>query len=239
MYLNVLQLAESFGVSEGVIEDWVVHEDLPHIRDGDRLLFDRAQVADWASRRGWTTRVGFLAPDPPRAGTVLALEPLLRRGGIWREIAPEGLVALWEGVLRRIPAVSSMLVAWVVDRLRRPGGINWAPVGHGLALPHLSTRVSLGPNAGCVVVTFLREPLKGEVSTPDGMPVDRLVFFQAPMPRGHLELLGRLSHALREGPLREALRSGAPDDAIYRAAREADQLVLDERGVGMEAEGEL
>src|ERR1035438_9518710 len=49
MYLNLIQIAESFGVSESVVEDWIRNEGLPHTPDRGRLLFDRVQVANWAA----------------------------------------------------------------------------------------------------------------------------------------------------------------------------------------------
>ena len=42
MYLNLIQIAESFGVSEKVVEDWVRKEGLPHTPDRGRLLFGMA-----------------------------------------------------------------------------------------------------------------------------------------------------------------------------------------------------
>ena len=46
MYLNLIQVAESFGVSERVVEDWIRLEGMPHVPDRGRLLFDQAQVAE-------------------------------------------------------------------------------------------------------------------------------------------------------------------------------------------------
>ena len=63
MYLNVVELAESFGVSEKVVEDWIRDEGLPSVPDRGRLLFDRARVALWAAAHGLTARAGFLAPE--------------------------------------------------------------------------------------------------------------------------------------------------------------------------------
>ena len=57
MYLNVVQIAESFGVTESVVEDWMRNEGLPHIPDRGRLLFDRAQVAHWAAAHGLAEQV--------------------------------------------------------------------------------------------------------------------------------------------------------------------------------------
>ena len=48
MYLNLIQIAESFGVSEQVITEWVRNEGMPHVHDRERILFERSQVMDWA-----------------------------------------------------------------------------------------------------------------------------------------------------------------------------------------------
>ena len=86
MFLNLVQLAESFGVSEKVIDGWIRYEGLPHTPDRGRLIFDRAQVAQWAATRGLATKAGFLAPAAGTLGGALHLEPLFRAGGIWRDV---------------------------------------------------------------------------------------------------------------------------------------------------------
>ena len=73
MFLNLIQLAESFGVSEKVVEGWIRDEGLPHTHDRGRLLFDRAQVAQWAATRGLAAQAGFLAPQTSALGAGLAV----------------------------------------------------------------------------------------------------------------------------------------------------------------------
>ena len=70
MCLNLIQIAESFGVSETVVEGWIRDEGLPHTPDRGRLLFDRAQVADWAAKRGLAAQAGFLAQQSSALGAV-------------------------------------------------------------------------------------------------------------------------------------------------------------------------
>jgi PTS system nitrogen regulatory IIA component len=107
--------------------------------------------------------------------------------------------------------------------LRAPDGITWAPVGGGLALPHLRSHVALGRDAGIVALVLMRT---GEsvaaTEPPDGVPVTRLVFFIAPSPRVHLELLAQLSSALTRGGLRRLVIEGATDAEIYAAVVAAD-----------------
>ena len=99
-----------------------------------------------------------------------------------------------------------------------------APIGGGFALPHPSTRITLGRDSGTVAILLLRDALAGEGPAPDGVPVTRLIFFIAPSPRAHLDLLGRLSRLLKGGPLRDLLAKGAKDEEIFAAIAAADKL---------------
>lgn len=224
MYLNIIELAESLGVSEGVIKDWIRHEALPHTTDRDRLLFDRAQVAEWAAARGLAARAGFLAPAGGRAGSGVALAPLLEVGGIWRDVAPDDAVACCGRIMAALPGVAPAVRQMLARRLRAPGGITWAPVGSGWAIPHPSARVALGRDAGIVGLILLRDALPLQEQAVDDVPVLRLLFFVAPSPRAHLDLLGRISRLLtRERPAALA-DLGADDAALHAAFAASDAL---------------
>jgi len=222
MYLNLVELAESFGVSEKVVEDWIRTEGLPHVQDRGRLLFDRARVAHWAAGHGLTARAGFLAPDQGTFTGGLALAPMLRLGGIWRDVSAGGVAEVLERVISGLPGISAPVRSLLAQRLRATGGINWAPVGGGMALPHFSARVTLGRDAGMVALLMLREGLPLSELPPDGVPVTRLFFFIPPSPRAHLDTLARLTRALVRGPLRELVERGEPDEALLEALAEAD-----------------
>lgn len=222
MYLNVIQVAESFGVSEGTVERWVREEGLPHTPDRGRLLFDRAQVAQWAASRGLATRVGFLAPETSVFPAGLRLESLLNTGGIWRDVSPAALSDVLAQVITRLPGAPPPILQLVQQRLGSPGGLTVAPVGGGFALPHPSTRIALGRDSGLVALVLLNDPLALTERAPDDEPVRWLFFFIAPSSRAHLDVLGRLSRSLRRGPLRELVRSGASDAEILAACDVAD-----------------
>lgn len=215
MYLNLVQLAESFGVSERIVEGWVRDEGLPHTLDRARMLFDRIQVAQWAAERGLAARAGYLAPQPPAFATGLRLEPLLRAGKIWRDVPPAEVLTVLERVVGALPGVTPPVLQLLGRRLRAPGGISWAPVGYGAALPHLNARVALGRDSGTVALLFLSAPLTAVANAPDAVPVTRLFFFIAPSPRAHLDLLGRFGHILMQTRLRELLARAASDEEIF------------------------
>ena len=222
MFLNLVQMAESFGVSERIIERWIRYEGLPHTPDRGRLIFDRAQVAEWAAARGLATKTGFLAPQATTLGGGLSLTPLLRAGGIWRDVPSDGVGEVLRGVVASLPGVTPAVGKMLAGRLAAAGGLTMAPVGGGFALPHPSARVSLGRDSGAVALLLLRDPLADEGPHADDVPVTRLLFFMAPSARAHLELLARLSRALACEPLRQALIEGADDETIHRAFDEFD-----------------
>jgi PTS system nitrogen regulatory IIA component len=223
MYLNVVELADSFGVSEKVVEDWIRDEGLPSVPDRGRLLFDRARVALWATAHGLTARAGFLAPENGAFTNGLDLAPMLRIGGIWRDVPSSDVSEVLERVIAGLPAVPGPVRALLAQRLRAKGGINWAPVGGGFALPHFSTRVTLGRGAGVVALLFLREALPLTEPLSDGVSVTRLFFFIPPSPRAHLDTLARLSRAVGQGPLRDVAERGAPDEELFQALAAADE----------------
>lgn len=222
MYLNQIQIAESFGVAEKVIEDWIRNEGLPHTVDRGRFLFDRVQVADWAAARGLAAQSGFLAPQNPSLSAALRLEPLLRAGGIWRDVPADGVLDAFERAIHRLPGAAPAVQKVLVQRLRAKDGVNFAPIGQGLAVPHLSARVALGRDGGALSLVFLSSPLALAPGAPDGIPVTRLFFFIAPSARAHLDMLGRICRSLDHGPLRDAVVRGDPDEEILRSLAALD-----------------
>ena len=223
MYLNLIQIAESFGVSESVVEGWVRNEGLPNTPDRGRLLFDRDQVAEWAARRGLAAKAGFLAAETSTLGTGLRLGPLLRAGGIWRDVPAAEVPAVFERIVTALPGATPPVRQLLGQRVRASGGVTMAPIGGGFALPHPSTRITLGRDSGTVALLLLRDALPPDETVPDGVPISRLLFFIAPSPRAHLDLLARLSRLLARSPLRELLAKGAKDEEIFSTVALADE----------------
>ncbi len=222
MYLNIIQIAESFGVAEEVVERWVRDEGLPFTPDRDRKLFDRTQVANWAAARGLAAQAGFLAPATSSVGAGGGVTALLRAGRIWRDVPPAEVGAVLERIVAALPGATPPIREMVAQRLRAPGGVVIAPVGGCFALPHPANRIALGRDSGTVALLLLAEPYPLPEPPPDEVPVTRMFFFIAPSPRAHLDLLGRLSRLLMRPNGRESIRQGAPDEAILTAIAAAE-----------------
>jgi nitrogen PTS system EIIA component len=117
MYLKIVELAESFGVEERVVEGWIQHEGLPCIPDRGRLLFDRAQVVSWAAERGFAAKAGFLAPERLQVRPGRRLELLLRIGGIWRDVTTAELLPLLEKIISKLPGATPPVLQILNQRL--------------------------------------------------------------------------------------------------------------------------
>ena len=217
MYLNLVQIAESFGVSEKVVDGWIREDGMPHTPDRGRLLFDREQVAELATERGLAARAGFLAAQTAALGTGLQMGALLRKGGIWRDVPPAEAPAVFERIVNALPGATQPVRKLIGQRVRIEGGVTMAPIGAGFALPHPSARVTLGRDSGLVALILLRDAPPATEPAGDGLPVNRLLFFIAPSPRAHLDLIARLSRLVARGPLRELLDRGANDEEIFQA----------------------
>jgi PTS system nitrogen regulatory IIA component len=221
MFLNIIELAQSLGVNESEVEGWIRQDGLPHIIERGRLLFDRVQVVDWAASRGMVAKVGFLAPTHKISGG-MRLASLLRTGGIHRNVSAAGVLDFFADIVARLPGATPPVRQMLQQRLRAPNGISWAAVGDGLALPHLRSAVALGREAGTVVLMLLRDSLALPEPAPDAHPITQLIFFVAPSPRAHLEILAQLSTALTHGDLHRLISSGAPDEDIVAAVAAAE-----------------
>ncbi len=226
MYLNLIQLAESFGVSEKTVESWIRNDGLPHIPKRGALLFDREQVARWAMARGKAGRAGFLAREKPALKGGLRLLPLLERGGVWRGVAPGEVRDLFARVTEAMPGTTPEIRAMLDDRLRAADGVNMAPVGRGFAIPHPSNRIALGADSGTLALALLASPLPPHEMRIDDVPVTRLLFFVAPSPRDHLQMVARLSKLISKTTLRRELDEGADDERVRRIVAAADDAVI-------------
>ena len=223
MYLNLIQIAESFGVSEKVVDDWMRNDGLPHTHDRGRLLFDRGQVVIWAAARGLAAKAGFLAPEVSTFSTGWRLEPLLRAGGIWRDLPAAGVPDALQKIVGSLPGTTPAIRQLLTQWLGSGSGVAYPPIGGGFAMPHPSARISLGRDSGTIALLLLADALTVAEPVPDDAPITRLFFFVAPSPRAHLDFLGRLCRLLTGGPLRDLILHGAADDKIYQAVALADK----------------
>jgi len=219
MYLNLIQIAESLGVSENVVTDWVRKEGMPHVHDRGRILFEQSQVMEWAAQRGLAAHTGFLSEPAPAQAEALSLPELLRRGGIWHDARPDDLPGIFGRIVANLPGLAGPVRDMLAQRLASPNGVTMAPVGNGFALPHPAMRVALGENSALVALILLTTPL-ASMETPDGTPISRLLFFISPTPRVHVTMLGLLAQSVAAGIFQD-IQSSQDDATLFQIIEQA------------------
>jgi PTS system nitrogen regulatory IIA component len=148
---------------------------------------------------------------------------LLRRGGIWRDVADADLVGILQQSMLGLPIAASGVRDRIVRRLSKKHGVTFAAVGGGFALPHLRVRSRLTGDCSTVALVLLRTSLAAGEPAPDGVPITQLLFFVAPSARAHLELLRRLCRLLDRGGLRRQLRQNPSDAQILETVEAFDR----------------
>jgi PTS system nitrogen regulatory IIA component len=217
LYLKLPKLAEALGVSESLVLEWVREEGLPHVVNRGALLFERGQVMHWAASRGLAAQTGLLASDKAAAPLRAMLMDRLRAGGIWRDVPAALAIDRMVAVVDAIPGLGAAARGLLRERLRAPGGIAWAPIGDGFALPHFASRVSLGAAQARVALLCLRDPLVPPEEPVDDVPITRLVFFVPASPRAHAATLGLLVRLLSQPRVREVLARSLDDREMLAA----------------------
>ena len=96
-------------------------------------------------------------------------------------------------------------------------------VGGGVALPHVRSPIVLHVTKPMVTACFLEQSI--DFGALDGNPVYALFSLICPTMRSHLQMLSRLSYALRDTGFREAVLRRAPREELLREAAHVESTV--------------
>jgi PTS system nitrogen regulatory IIA component len=208
MQLTVSDVALLLRVSERTVRLWIQERGLPAQRLGQSFRLNRAEVLEWA-----TTHHGSLPGEafrePPAGEALPSLVEALKAGGIEygvggsdkREVLRSAVARLRMGDDADREALLAVLLAR--ESLGSTG------IGDGIAIPHVRNPIVLHLSPPAVTLCFLETPV--DFAAIDARPVHTLFLITSPSVRTHLHLLSRLSFALRDPGVRDALarREGA------------------------------
>jgi PTS system nitrogen regulatory IIA component len=85
-------------------------------------------------------------------------------------------------------------------------------IGDGIAIPHVRRPILLNASGPSIALCFLEQPI--DFGAVDGQPVFAIFLLISPSARSHLHLLSRLSFAMHDRGLKDALARRAPRDEI-------------------------
>ena len=145
------------------------------------------------------------------------LSDLLRIGGIWRNLKTQNVTETMHLVLERLKNLNPETLSLLKTQVNNAGALHWAPLGEGLAMPHLRLPPCCGNDSGLFALLLLGEPMPLPVPTPEDLPVTRLLFFVSPSAKTHIQIVSRISSHLIHGPFKKLLTDGASDEEILSA----------------------
>jgi len=201
MHLKVRDAAELLGVSTKTIYRWVSDRKIPFHQFGDQYRFERTELFEFAIQER-------LRPSPQLLREVEADEPgtaaeCLENGGIYYRVAGATKRAVLENALKMIKGLGQAAMDPLLEMFLAREQLASTGIGDGIAIPHTRTPlVGYVPQA-LLSLSFLETPI--DYDALDGCPVFALFVLVTPTIRAHLQILGRLSFALKDPDFKKAV----------------------------------
>jgi nitrogen PTS system EIIA component len=223
MQLSIRDLTKLLDVTESLVTRWIKQRSLPAQQVGGQYRVNRAELLEWATANNIKVSLELFDRLDAEAETVPSLAEALEVGGVHYQLvvarSPDRVTTGGKDQALR-SLVQVLPLPDGVDRelllrlfLAREASASTA-IGDGIAIPHVRNPIVLHVSQPAVTLAFLERPV--DFGALDGKPVHVLFSIISPTNRSHLQLLSRLSFALHDGKLREAVVRHAPREEILR-----------------------
>jgi PTS system nitrogen regulatory IIA component len=229
MQLGIRDLTKLLNVTEATVTRWIKLRALPAQQVGRQYRVNRAELLEWATANQIRVSLELFDHLEADAESVPSLAEALESGGIHYGLQDSNKNRALRALVQVLPLPDG------VDRelllrlfLAREASASTA-IGDGIAIPHVRNPIVLHVSRPLVTLAFLARAV--EFGALDGKPVHVLFSIISPTNRSHLQLLSRLSFALHDGGLREAVVRQAPREELLRQIRRV------EAGMGVPAAG--
>lgn len=202
MHLSTRDVARIFNATEGSVEKWVSERNLPAVMVNRRLVFNRAEVLEWAEATGAAVSPNLAAPWNGHSGKPSLVEALSAGGvhdgleGSDKESALTAAVNLLD-----IPKTFDRRMLLEMIKAREASGSTG--IGHGIAIPHPNKPIVLNVDKSSLALFYLAKPV--DFKALDGKPVGIMFLMISPTVNAHLHLLSRLASTISQQGVRDAL----------------------------------
>lgn len=222
MELTVRDSARLLNVSEKTIYRWIKLGTLPAYRVNEQYRFHRAELLEWAtSQRINVSADIFVEPDSGAA--TVGLGEALRSGGVHYRVGGADKEAILRVVVELMPLPDQVNRQFLLEVLLARESLGSTSVGDGIAVPHVRNPVVMHVPRPMITLCFLEKPV--DFGAIDGRPVHTLFTMLSPTVRAHLNLLARLSFALRQPEFAELIRRPGSREEILAAGAAVDRSV--------------
>jgi len=217
MDIGVKDAAKLLKVSEKTIYRWVSAKQLPYTQIGGQYRFSRSRLLQWALLRRSVPHGDSELP----ATISVSLAAAVELGGIHYRVAGADIAGVLQQVLRLTHLPETADRGLLLRLLEEREALCSSGVGNGLALPHPRYPVLAELEHPLLSVNFLETPV--DFAAIDAEPVHALFLILSPSVGSHLQLMSKLSYALRQQSFRDQLREPASREALRAALHNYDQ----------------
>ncbi len=204
-------------VSAQTIYRLIYKESLPAHKLGDRYQFDSVELEEWSAHKSASIQAANRPVSRP------SLRGALRHGGIHHGLVArtrdEALEAISKLPGDRIGMSAERLHTLLLEREE----IAPTTVGNGIALPHPRESGLGGIELECLQLCIFEQPV--DFGALDGQLIHAALLMLSPDVESHLQLLARVSHALRDRELLRLFSIGASADQIFAQLEVVMRLV--------------
>lgn len=224
MEVGVREAAGLLNVSEKTIYRWIKHNKLPAFKVNEQYKFNRSEILEWAtSQRVNVSAEIFSEPAGKDKVPIPGLADALRSGGIHYRIGGQDKSSVLESAINVMPLPEEVDKQFLLKVLLARESLGSTGIGNGVAIPHVRNPIVMHIPCPMITLCFLEHPV--EFDALDGKPVHTLFTMVSPTISAHLNLLSKLSFALRRPAFSELIVRQGTREEILKAVGELDNAV--------------
>ncbi len=222
MELSVRESASLLNVSEKTIYRWIKQGVLPAYRVHDQYRFNRAELLEWATARRLPVSVDIFT-EPQHTAPAAPLADAISAGGIHYGVGGADKGAALRCVVELMPLPPDADREFVLHVFLTRESLGSTAIGNGIALPHARNPVVMSVPHPMITLCFLDQAV--EYGAIDGQPVHTLFTMLSPTVRAHLQMLARLSYALRQPAFASVIARRGTREEILKACAAVDEII--------------
>lgn len=222
MQLTVRDVARILKVGESLVYRWVNEQSLPAERVNGQYRFNRAELLEWAAARKMEVDPA-LFQDANGHSLEVRLDEAIAAGGVVHALPGSDKESVLRAVIAALPVPDECDRDFLLQIFQNREALGSTEIGDGLAIPHPRYPIVLPVECPSITVCFLEHPI--QYTAHSKQPVHTLFALVSPTARVHLQLLARLSLAVRDAQFRELIqRKGQAEEILERARELEDSL---------------
>ncbi|HUV50003.1 MAG TPA: PTS sugar transporter subunit IIA [Anaerolineae bacterium] len=224
MKLVVRDVSALLNVSEKTVYQWIAKRNLPAHCINDQYRFNRIELLDWAMAKHLPLAPDILGkahPDDPCEFPGIA--EALRTGGVFYHVPGGDKAAVLAKVVRIMSLPAEVDRDFLLEVLLARESLCSTGIGDGVAIPHVRNPIVMHVPRPIMSLSFLEQRV--EFDALDGRPVHTLFTIVSSTIHGHLQLLSRLSFAMRQPDFKAAIARKAPREELLQQAEAIDRTV--------------